>query len=199
MVRPPGGGTGPLSDPGKNPLRTGLAAGEEQAFGLLYDRSAGRLYRAALALLGRPDDAEDAVQETFLGALRSRRSLAVVENLDAYLFTALRRAAGRIAEARRRRAAMPLDTAAAVPVPRAAGALAGIEGDDRMRRALEALPPEQRQAVRLKIEADLTFQEMGAALGIPADTAASRYRYGLERLRTNLASVRNDGRGEEQR
>ena len=49
--------------------------------------------------------------------------------------------------------------------------------------ALAALPPEQREVITLKIWGGMTFGEIGQALGIPANTAASRYRYGLSELR----------------
>lgn len=49
--------------------------------------------------------------------------------------------------------------------------------------ALADLPPEQREVITLKIWGELTFVEIGDALGIPANTAASRYRYGLSELR----------------
>ena len=49
--------------------------------------------------------------------------------------------------------------------------------------ALAELPPEQREVITLKIWGAMTFAEIGEALGIPANTAASRYRYGLSELR----------------
>ena len=89
-----------MSHRGADPLLAGLAAGREEAFAALYDRYAGRMLRAALGWLGRREDAEDAVQEVFTAMVRSRRKLAGVNDLAAYLFRALRRAAGRIAERR---------------------------------------------------------------------------------------------------
>ncbi len=52
-----------------------------------------------------------------------------------------------------------------------------------VQNALAELPPEQREVITLKIWGELTFAEIGQALGIPANTAASRYRYGLSELR----------------
>ena len=49
--------------------------------------------------------------------------------------------------------------------------------------ALAELPPEQREVITLKIWGEMTFAQIGEALGIPANTAASRYRYGLSELR----------------
>ncbi len=52
-----------------------------------------------------------------------------------------------------------------------------------IQEALNKLPENQREVITLKIWADLTFSEIAEALGVPANTAASRYRYGLESLR----------------
>ena len=55
-----------------------------------------------------------------------------------------------------------------------------------LQQGLGSLVPEQREAITLKLWGGLTFEEVGEALGIPANTAASRYRYGLEQLRKIL-------------
>ena len=52
-----------------------------------------------------------------------------------------------------------------------------------LQEALNKLPENQREVITLKIWGDLTFSEIAEALGVPANTAASRYRYGLESLR----------------
>jgi len=52
-----------------------------------------------------------------------------------------------------------------------------------IQEALNKLPENQREVITLKIWAGLTFSEIAEALGVPANTAASRYRYGLESLR----------------
>lgn len=52
--------------------------------------------------------------------------------------------------------------------------------------ALGELPPDQRAVVHLKLWEGLTFEQIAAALDIPPNTAASRYRYGLDKLRERL-------------
>ena len=52
--------------------------------------------------------------------------------------------------------------------------------------ALGELPADQRAVVHLKLWEGLTFEQIAAALDIPPNTAASRYRYGLDKLRTRL-------------
>src|SRR3972149_7879272 len=91
-----------MSNPGNDPLLKGLAAGDERAFAALYDQYGVRMYRMALGILGRREDAEDVVQEVFTALVRSHKALAEVNDLAAYLFSALRRAAGRCAQRQRR-------------------------------------------------------------------------------------------------
>jgi RNA polymerase sigma-70 factor (ECF subfamily) len=52
--------------------------------------------------------------------------------------------------------------------------------------ALGELPPDQRAVVHLKLWTGLTFEEIASTLEIPLNTAASRYRYGLDKLRVRL-------------
>jgi RNA polymerase sigma-70 factor (ECF subfamily) len=165
-----------------DPLLTDLAAGRGDAFAALYDRFGAALFRVALALLGSRPDAEDAVQEVFVGLVRARPALAEVKNLQAYLFTALRHAAAKIADSRPR--ASPADL-----LQIAAAESRGLDTEQaaRLERALRVLPAAQRELVALKVDAGLTFAEIAAVLGINANTAASRYRYALEKLRAALA------------
>ena len=58
--------------------------------------------------------------------------------------------------------------------------------DDALAAAVAALPEVQREVVALKIDAGLTFAEIAAVTGTSLNTAASRYRYALEKLRTVL-------------
>ncbi|MGA2031858.1 MAG: RNA polymerase sigma factor [Thermoguttaceae bacterium] len=168
-----------------DPLVVGLAAGDERAFAALYDRYAVRLCRAAVGMLGRREDAEDAVQEVFAAVLQSRHKLAEVQNLTAYLFTALRRAAGRSA-ARRGREPRSGEAAIADIASKADPNDRSHFDGERLQKALLALPAEQREVLALKIDGGLTFAETAQVIGISANTAASRYRYALERLRASL-------------
>ena len=55
-----------------------------------------------------------------------------------------------------------------------------------LENALGQLPPEQREVVVLKLWNELTFDEISRICGIPLNTAASRYRYAIDKLRTVL-------------
>jgi RNA polymerase sigma-70 factor (ECF subfamily) len=152
-----------------------------------YDQHAGPLYRYLLGLLSSAEEAEDALQEVFLGLLRRPKSVPIAD-LRAYLFRAARNQA--IQALRRRRAHACgasiswVDPGACAPEERALA----IDVD----RALTELPVEQREVVVLKLSEGLTFAEISAVLGIPASTAASRYRLGLARLRNLLEGGARD-------
>jgi RNA polymerase sigma-70 factor (ECF subfamily) len=51
------------------------------------------------------------------------------------------------------------------------------------------LPAQQREVIALKIDGELTFAEIGQVMGTNANTAASRYRYALEKLRATLTET----------
>jgi RNA polymerase sigma-70 factor (ECF subfamily) len=174
-----------MEPPAIDPLTVGLAEGDERAYAELYDRFSGRLYRTALGMLGIGQDAEDIVQEVFMGILQSRHRLVDVRDLTAYLFVALRRAAGRCA--RRRARSSPLPEAAASELAAAANPQdRSGPCSELLDRALASLPAEQREVISLKIDGELTFAQIAQVIGVNMNTAASRYRYALEKLRAAL-------------
>jgi RNA polymerase sigma-70 factor (ECF subfamily) len=172
-----------MSRPARDPLIPSLVEGREEAFAKLYDLYGPGLFRVARRLLASPQDAEDVVQEVFVGLVRARRTLGEVESLRAYLFASLRRAAARLASRRKTTAAGPVDWNA---IPEAEPRALEVGQAAQLERALRSLPAEQRELVALKVDGGLTFAEIAACLGISANTAASRYRYALEKLRASL-------------
>jgi RNA polymerase sigma-70 factor (ECF subfamily) len=154
-------------------LKAELAEGHEAAFAALYDQLGDRLYRAAVRWTGSADQADDAVQETFVALVRYRRNLRHVADLEAYVFTMLRHAI------RRRRPGMPMISLTTIDPP----ANPPPARDDGLAGALERLPEDQRQTVALKIDGGLTFAQIGRVTGVSQHTAASRYRLALDKLR----------------
>jgi RNA polymerase sigma-70 factor (ECF subfamily) len=67
-----------------------------------------------------------------------------------------------------------------------------LEGDERraaIEEALQRLPRDQREVLVLKIWGELTFEQIGMTLELSPNTAASRYRYALAALRTELTAA----------
>jgi len=144
---------------------------------------------AAMVLLARQwvadrADAEDVVQEAFVRFWRARERAA---DPTAFLYACVRRCASN----QRRGLARRSRREQAAARPEAAPMLAGPLECEERRRALEAalihLPPPQREVLVMRIWGGLTFPQIAQAVGVPVDTAASRYRYALAGLRARLA------------
>jgi RNA polymerase sigma-70 factor (ECF subfamily) len=163
-----------------------LAAGDPEAFAALYDRLAVRLFNTARTMTDSLPDAEDTVHDVFVELARSRDRLARITDLDAYIFTMLRHAVSR----RRRRRDVDrraIDTVARQRAEAGRFATQPAElADDALTAAVAELPPAQREVLALKVDGGLTFAEIAAVIGTSINTAASRYRYAVEKLRTTI-------------
>jgi RNA polymerase sigma-70 factor (ECF subfamily) len=152
-----------------------ISRGDVEALGELYDRYSGLAYQFALALVRSRDGAEEVVQDSFLGLLKSRSQLASIRDIRSYLLRIVR---NEVSHRRRRHET----DASALEVVEAREGLSTKEVLE-VNEALARLPEEQLTVVVLKVWQGMTFAEVATALDIPANTAASRYRYALEKLR----------------
>ena len=178
-----------MLEPIDRQLLAGLKSGVESAYAELYDRFTPRLFRTARLLTGSDAAAEDVIQDVFVGVFQARRNLNGVENLCAYLFSSLRHATTK--RANKKPIVTWYDQTSALVMEKTTTCADSHE--DRLERALKSLPDDQRDAVLLKIDGDLTFEELGNILGVSANTAASRYRYALAKLREHFED-KNRGR-----
>ena len=166
-------------------LQERLARGDPTAFGEWYDACADRVGHYLLVRLGVREDAEDVLQESFLRLARSRRKLAKVENLDAYVFAVARNEAVRWAARKAKRRGRESATLSGDDLFCAAPEdVAAREAADAAATALATLTPELRELVELKIYAGLTFGEIGLVTGLPQGTVATRYRSALDKMRS---------------
>ncbi|MBX9656595.1 sigma-70 family RNA polymerase sigma factor [bacterium] len=162
-------------------LLAALAEGREDAFAELIRSFGPALLKTARTLTGNQVEAEDAVQDVLVSLVRSRQQLLQVRSLPAYLFTSLRRSVARHRESRERETSLRKEW-----FERSETASADSRGNERldaMRSAIAKLPMADRELLALKLDGDLSFREIAEVLGINQNTAASRYRYALDRLR----------------
>jgi RNA polymerase sigma-70 factor (ECF subfamily) len=159
----------------------------------LYDGHAQPLYAFLLNFTRDEADTRDLLQEIFVKLAREPKLLASVRDERAFLIRLAHNAA---IDLMRRRGARnrTMDNFAAETISPFAATANPDEKffRDALAGALAELPEEQRAVVHLKLWEELTFEEIAAALDISPNTAASRYRYGLDKLRDQLRPLHEE-------
>ncbi|PYT94050.1 MAG: hypothetical protein DMG36_06885 [Acidobacteria bacterium] len=160
------------------------ADGNTAEIELLYRQHGPALLLFAQAVTGERGRAQDAVHQVFLKLLE-KGSLSQVVDKKAYLFACVRNAALNDSKLRDRNAPLDPDSAWFSPPDR------DYAGEQNLRRALEALPSDQRQVMVLHIWGELTFSQISDLLDLSSNTVASRYRYALAKLRDSMFAKEN--------
>ena len=141
----------------------------------LYEEHGRALLAYACALLRDPSAAEDVLHEVFTKLLRGR--VTIDGEPIRYLFRAVRNTALNHIRGQAREIGLG-DAARWLESPDGS-----TETSMALQSALRTLPEEQREVVVLRVWGQLTFEEAAAVIGISPNTAASRYRYGLAKLK----------------
>ena len=152
----------------------------------LYDAHAAMLFAFLLNLTRDEVDTRDLLQEIFVKLARQPDLLAGVREERAFLIRLAHNAAVDLIRRRGTRERTREHWAEIVSPFAPAGEPDEQFFRDELARALGELPAEQRAVVHLKLWGGLTFEAIAAALEIPPNTAASRYRYGLDKFRDRL-------------
>lgn len=163
------------------------AAGEEEAWRQIYDRTRDRLFALVCYQLGNREDALDVLQETYLHAIQSIRRFRGEGSLEAWLAViAIRRST----DWRRRflsklRQMVPLDQARAVSA-HDPPEVRFVRESSRLRESLARLSNRQRTALLLRELAELSFSEVARALGCDEATARVHHLRARKKLQLLL-------------
>lgn len=180
------------NDDADEALMLAYAAGDASAFDRLYARHKGALYRYVLRHCANAGVADEIFQDVWMNVIRVRASYVTVARFGSWLFTL---AHNRIVDhwrASGQATMVPIgdddDTVASAalvspshdqPDARAAAS----ETSARLRAAIAALPPLQRDAFLLHQESGMSLAEIGQLTGVGVETVKSRVRYAMTRLR----------------
>ena len=150
----------------------------------LYDSHAQALFAYLLNFTRNEQDTRDALQEVFVKLAKNPRALQDTKDERAFLVRLCRNAA---IDLMRRRSARNRNEERFGNEQLTIFARSNDPDEEAFRtqltQALGTLPEDQREVVHLKLWEGLTFEQIAALLEIPANTAASRYRYGIDKLR----------------
>ena len=156
----------------------------------LFDRFGEAMNRYLTVKLGSARDAEDVLQEVFFRLTKYSVRLRFVRNLRVFVFRIARNEADRFL-----RSKIQEERFVRQPEFQAYSFGQSYGGPDEtserlVSEALAQVSDEQREVIVLKIFEGMTFNEIAAISGESSNTIASRYRYGIEKMRSFLEGRR---------
>jgi len=167
--------------------------GNVAAFDELYRRHKAPLYRYLLRQCRDAAAAEELFQDIWMNLIRARSGYTVTARFATYLY---RLAHNRLIDHYRRRVPAALvsfddeDAAPEVPASRQSEPQVSYEARAQAKRVLqllEALPAAQREAFILQHEAGMSIEQIAEATGVAHETAKSRLRYAMTKLREGMS------------
>jgi RNA polymerase sigma factor (sigma-70 family) len=170
-----------------------LQQGDRDALRIVYEQYKQDLLTIATCITTNRTDAEDCLHDVFVSLAINRTHVRNDGNLKGYLIASIANRARDRLRAKKRR---PMtgesddrqDLPCAVKGTDPTATLVAEESNERLYAAMAELPEEQRTVMTLRLHGDLTFEEIGQMEGVSGNTIRSRYRYGLEMLRSLLGA-----------
>jgi RNA polymerase sigma factor (sigma-70 family) len=164
--------------------------GSKDAFCRIYEKYRDDLLRLAVSLLNEADIAEDIVHDVFTSFINSTRQFQLTGNLKSYLATCVVNRVRNANRAYQYRRNPGLDVLAPVALDSTRPEKWIIISDEfrRLSNALTQLPYEQRETVLLRAQSGMKFRQIAKSQQVSIKTVQSRYRIGLDKLRSLLNS-----------
>lgn len=162
--------------------------GDPAALCRIYEKHRDGLLKVAAALLNDRAGVEDVIHDVFVEFAQSVGRFELRGSLEGYLAICVANRARDRNRMVRRRSSVDLTEVLTQPADSSRPELAAISRElvARLDAAMAELPDEQREAVVLHVQSKLPFREIARLREISINTAMSRYRYGLDKLRSIL-------------
>ena len=169
-----------------------VLAGDVDAYAALVNRYYDRCARFATRMLGNRDDAEDALQTTFLRAYRALNRYQERDRFSAWLYRILVNQCRSVAARRAHRERVFVrEEALFLNAPDHTPTWSG-DDDELVQRALNELDPLLREAFLLKHIEEMSYEEMSALTGVGVSALKMRVKRACDRLRERWERIKND-------
>jgi RNA polymerase sigma-70 factor (ECF subfamily) len=162
--------------------------GSQEALTRIYSKYKRNLLLLAMSLLNDRTASEDVIHDVFVSFVKGLDDFRLSGNLKSYLMTCVANHARNWNKTERRRSNPGTESEEAIACCEK-GPLESVICNEQMERlshALAELPFEQREVVMMHLHASMTFRDIARARKISPNTAKSRYRYGIDKLKTLL-------------
>lgn len=164
-----------------------LKNGSNEALCRIYEKYEEHLLASAISLLYDVGSAEDVVHDIFVSFAQSADKLKLNGNLKGYLTRCVvNLARDRIRATQRHRIGLDKANPAGSDIQQPPHAVIRDEELDRLSQAMGSLPYEQQETIVLHLRGEMTFKAIAESQGVSINTVCSRYRYGLDKLRSLL-------------
>jgi len=162
--------------------------GDGDALCRIYEKYRDDLLKVAVALLSDRSAAEDVVHDVFVSFAQSVGDFQLKGNLKGYLSICTANRARDKNRAMRRAPAVGLDEAEPVRTNKLRPDQSAVRDElsAQLAHAMAQLPYEQREVIVLHLQSSMRFRQIAKSKGVSANTIRSRYRYGLDKLRSIL-------------
>ena len=184
-------GVDALALPTDEALMLAWAGGDLRAFEALYSRHRSRLYSFLLRQLRDGALADEMFQDIWQRVIAARAGWQPDAAFTTWLFRIAHNRLNDHWRAARHRPAAPIDAdervAAIADARTPETQLSEFEQRRQLQLAMEQLPPEQREVLQLRLEQELSLEEIAEITGVGRETVKSRLRYAMDKLRTGLS------------
>jgi len=168
-------------------------SGDKKALARIYDKYKCDMLRIAAALLTNNTAAEDVVHDVFISFSNSSERLKVSGNLKSYLVTSVVNRARNANHVQSRESINQYQIESKEDCRRPEQWIIATEEFTRIQNIMAVLPYEQREVITLHLYGEMTFDAIANSQEVSINTVQSRYRYGLDKLRSLLNSeVKNE-------
>jgi RNA polymerase sigma-70 factor (ECF subfamily) len=162
--------------------------GSTEALCRIYEKYKNDLVVLAVALLNDTSAAEDVVHDVFVSFVQALGNFRLTGTLKGYLATCVANRARNVNRLRQSNTVALDDTGPVGNSNEPFQSVACNEQLQQLSRAMAQLPYQQREAVILHLRAGMKFRAIAKSQDISVNTAKSRYRYGIDKLRSILNS-----------
>ena len=173
-----------------------IKRGSSEALGRVYKKYKDNLLRLAFALLNDKDAAEDIVHDCFVSVAQSADRLKLSGNFKSYLATCVVNRVRNARKVRQRQSALGRLTAENIDLDKSLTAVSDFKRPQQwiienerlkiLNHAMAQLPNQQREVIILHLQGEMKFKAIAELQGVSINTVQSRYRYGLDKLRSIL-------------
>jgi RNA polymerase sigma-70 factor (ECF subfamily) len=171
-------------------LKAGFNRSDGDAIRCIYLKYKDDLLRLAVALLHDENLAEDVLNDSFVALAQSIGKVRLTGNLRSYLTVCVANLSRNIYRARQNKSTVAIEDASDIRSPLTGPEQSAVLNEEyhRVEDAMAKLPYEQREVIVLHLRNDIRFREIAHLQNVSINTAMSRYRCGLDKLRSLLNS-----------